>query len=114
MKDVRPKFTDDEYDHLINEANQLQISVQKLVHDRAISANPSNSPLYGALILSDGMASIRADLNRIIRRETEAEIRLYEDDVIRLEGLMTELEQMVVRYIADALREVRAHGQPAV
>ena len=115
MKDVRPKFTDDEYNQLKNEAKQLRISVQKLVHDRAFNVDPTDTPLYGAQILSDGMTSIRANLNRIIRQETSAGIRLYEDDIIQLEMSMADLEQIVSKYLAQVSRmEVKRHGQSAV
>ena len=115
MKEIRPKFTNEEYDQLKNEANQCRISVQKLVHDRAVNVDPIDAPLHGAQILSDGMASIRADLNQIIRRETSAEIRLYEDDIIQLEMSMADLEQIVSKYLAQVSRmEVKRHGQSAV
>ena len=114
MKDVRIKFSDQEYETIRSEAEKLQLSVRQLIHDRAMGRDGMQATLYTAQVLSEEMARIRGSLNQIIRRETEAEIRLYEDDVIRLEGIMAKLEQMVAGYIADALREVRTHGQPAV
>ena len=114
MKDIRLKFGDEEYESIRSDADRLQLSVRQLIHDRATGRDGMQAALYGAQVLSEEMGRIRGALNQIIRRETEAEIRLYEDDVIRLEGIMAKLEQMVVRYIADALREVKAHGQPAV
>ena len=115
MKEIRPKFTNEEYEQLKNEANQCRISVQKLVHDRAVNVDPVDAPLHGAQILSDGISSIRADLNRIIRRETSAGIRLYEDDMIQLEMSMADLEQIVSKYLAQVSRmEVKRHGQSAV
>ena len=115
MKEIRPRFSDVEYDQLKSEANQCRISVQQLVHDRAVNVDPADSSLHGAQILSDGMASIRADLNQIIRRETSAEIRLYDDDIIQLEMSMADLEQVVSKYLAQVSRmEVKRHGQFAV
>ena len=114
MKDVRLKLLDDEYEAIRSDADRLQLSVRQLIHDRATGRDGMQAALYGAQVLSEEMGRIRGALNQIIRRETEAEIRLYEDDVIRLEGIMAKLEQMVTGYITDALREGRAHGQPAV
>ena len=112
MKDVKIKFLDEEYDAIKTVADDLQISVRQLIHDRATDRDCVS--LQGVQVLSKEMARIRDGLNQIIRRETEAEIRLYEDDVIRLEKIMAELERTVARYIADTLREMRAHGQSAV
>lgn len=114
MKDVRLKLLDEEYEAIRSDAEQLQLSVRQLIHDRATGRDSIQAALYSALVLSEEMARIRGALNQIIRRETEAEIRLYEDDVIQVERIMAELEQMVTRYIADTLREVQSHGQPAV
>ena len=114
MKDVRIKLLDKEYETINSEAEKLQITVRQLVHDRATGRDRIQAILHSAQVLSAEMTRIRDCLNQIIRRETEAKIRLYEDDVIWLEGIMAELEQLVAGYISDALREVRAHGHPAV
>ena len=114
MKDIRLKLLDEEYDTIQSDAQHLQLSVRQLIHDRATGRDGIQATLYSAQVLSEDMARIRGALNQIIRRETEAKIRLYEDDVIRLEEIMAKLEQLVTRYIADTLKEVRTCGNPAV
>lgn len=106
MKDVRPEFTPEEYHRLSLEANRLGISLKQLVHDRAVRKSPGDSPLTAAQVLAREISQNREVLNQIIRRETAAEIRLYEDDVIRLEMAMTELEGIVTAFISEVLRKV--------
>ena len=114
MKDIRLKLLDEEYDTIQSDAERLQLSVRQLLHDRATGRDGIQAALYTAQALSAEMGRIRGALNQIIRRETKAEIRLYEDEVIRLVGLMAELEQMVARYISGVIKGVHVHGQPAV
>ena len=114
MKDLRIKVLQEEYEAIQSDAQHLRISVRQLIHDRITGRDVAQASLYGAQALSEEMAQIRYAMNQIIRRETETELRLYEDDVIRLEGIMAELEQTVTRYISGVLKEVRACGQPAV
>ena len=111
MKDIRLQFSDEEYRTIKNDADRLQISVRQLVHDRAAE---HGCTLCKALILSAETTRIRDVLNQIIRRETAADLRLYEDDMIRLERIMAELEQTVTRYVSGVLKEVRTCGNPAV
>ena len=106
MKDVRPVFTPEEYLRLCSEADRLNISIKQLVHDRAIGANPADSPLTAAQILSTEISKNREVLNQIIKRETTADIRLYEDDVIRMEIAMAELEGLVTAFISEVLGKV--------
>ena len=115
MKDVRLRFADEEYGALKSDADRLQISVRQLVHDRAINRNTADSPLHGAKVLSAEISRIRSCMNQIIRREQNAEIRLYEDDVIQLERRITELEQVVSRYIVGILKkEAQLNGKSAL
>ena len=115
MKDVRPQFLDEEYFSLKSDADKLNISVRQLVHDRAINRNATDSPLHGAHVLSGEISRIRSSMNQIIRREQNAEIRLYEDDVIQLERRMTELEEVVSRYIASTIKkEAQLNGKSAL
>ena len=105
MKEIRSKFSDDEYASLNTDAVKLHISIPKLVHDRALQQDPMESPLSGARVLSNGMSGIRNSLNQIIRQETDSGIRLYEDDMIRLETAMAELEHIVCRYISSVSKK---------
>ena len=101
MKEIRTKFSDEEYTSLNTDAGKLHISIQKLVHDRALQQDSMESPLSGARVLSNGMSEIRSSLNQIIRQETDSNIRLYEDDMICIETAMAELEHIVCRYISS-------------
>ena len=115
MKEVRPQFSDEEYESLKVEANNQHVSLRQLVHDRAINPDSGSSPLHDAQVLSDGMSQIRDCMNRIIRRETNAELRLYEDDVIQLEQRMTDLERLVSDHIFKVVKKgVKKNGQPAL
>lgn len=114
MKDVRPEFTPEEYARLQSDADRLCVSVKQLVHDRAVGINTENSPLNSAKILSDEISKFRASLNEIIKRETSADIRLYEDDIIRLEATMENVEAMVAAYITQAIKAVKNYGNPEI
>lgn len=106
MKDVRPEFTPEEFHRLRFEADRLNISLKQLVHDRAVMVSPADNPLSAAQILAKEIAQNREVLNQIIKRETTAETRLYEDDLIRLEIAMTELEGIVTAFVSEVLRKV--------
>ena len=106
MKEVRPVFTPEEYLKLCAEANQLHIPLKQLVHDRAIGTDPADTPLTSAQILANEISKNRAVLNRIIQRESSADPRLYEDDMIRMEMAMTELEGIVSAFISELLKKV--------
>lgn len=104
MKDIRPEFTPEEYDRLRAEAGRLGVPLKKLVHDRAVQAGAGVKPLTAAQILSMEMSQVRDLLNQIIRRESSVEIRLYEDDVIRLELTMARLEEITADFISQVLK----------
>lgn len=106
MKEIRTEFTVEEYDRLQAEANRLHIPLKQLIHDRAVGTDPSRDPLAATQVLAEEISKNRDVLNQIIQRETTAEIRLYEDDVIRLELAMTELESIVASFIGKVLKEV--------
>ena len=115
MKEVRPQFSDKEYESLKVEADNQYVSLRQLVHDRAMNPDSGSSPLHDAQVLSDGMSQIRDCMNRIIRRETDAELRLYEDDVIELEYRMTDLERLVSDYIFNVIKKgVNKNGKPTL
>lgn len=104
MKDIRPEFTPEEYDSLKAEADRLGVPLKKLVHDRAVQTDAGVKPLTAAQILSMEMSQVRDVLNQIIRRESSVEIRLYEDDVIRLELTMARLEEITADFISQVLK----------
>ena len=104
MKDIRPEFTPEEYDRLKAEADRLGVPLKKLVHDRAVQADTGVKPLTVAQILSMEMSQVRDVLNQIIRRESTVEIRLYEDDVIRLELTLARLEEITADFISQILK----------
>ena len=110
MKDVRPQFTDDEYARLREEADRMGVSLKQLVHDRALGIATEDTPLCSVKLLCGEMAKYREVLNQIIRRETEADIRLYEDDIIRIEMSMCELEGIVTAFVRAQLREGKRDG----
>ena len=107
MKDVRLRFADEEYGALKSDADRLQISVRQLVHDRAVKGDSSDPPLYSLQVLFSEMAQARECINQVIRRETEAEIRLYEDNVIQIEKAMARLEANVCELIKEILRRLK-------
>ena len=104
MKDIRPEFTPEEYDRLKAEAVRLGVPLKKRGHDRAVQADTGVKPLTGAQILSMEMSQVRDVLNQIIRRESTVEIRLYEDDVIRLELTLARLEEITADFISQILK----------
>ena len=104
MKDIRPEFTPEEYDRLKEEADRLGVPLKKLVHDRAVQAETGGKPLTAAQMLSMEMSQVRELLNQIIRRESSVEIRLHEDDVIRLELTMARLEEITADFISQILK----------
>ena len=104
MKDIRPDFTAEEYERLKEEADRLGVPLKKLVHDRAMQADTGGKPLTAAQMLSIEMSQVRELLNQIIRRESSVEIRLYEDDVIRLELTMARLEEITADFISQVLK----------
>ena len=104
MKDIRPEFTPEEYDRLKEEADRLGVPLKKLVHDRAVQTDAGVKPLTATQILSMEMSQVRDLLNQIIRRESSVEIRLYEDDVIRLELTMARLEEITAEFISQVLK----------
>ena len=112
MKDIRPEFTPEEYDRLKAEADRLGVPLKKLVHDRAVQADTGVKPLTVAQILSMEMSQVRDVLNQIIRRESTVEIRLYEDDVIRLELTLARLEEITADFISQILKGAALYGDP--
>ena len=110
MKDVRPQFTEEEYFALRAEADLLGISLKRLVRDRALGIATEDTPLCSARVLCAEMTACREVLNQIIQRETEADVRLYEDDIIRIEMTMCELEGIVTTFVGKMIRQVKRNG----
>lgn len=106
MKEIRVKFTKDEYDWLSFDAGQFGASVEELTHDRAIGVFGEDWKLDAVKVLTEEMAKVREALNQRIRWETEAEERLYEDNLIRVELEVGRLEGIVAKYVAKVLKEV--------
>ena len=112
MKVVTVKFCSEEFESLQAEADRLQLSVTQLIRTQVLG---HGCALCKALTLSAEMSLIREQINQIIRQEIAESPRLYEDDLIRLEQTMTELEKKVSQYILDILRnEVIKNGSPTV
>ena len=78
MKEIRVKFTKDEYDWLSFDAGQFGTSVEELTHDRAIGVFGEDWKLDAVKVLMEEMAKVREALNQRIRWETEAEEHLQD------------------------------------
>lgn len=114
MKDIRPQFTDTEYARLHQDADRLGISLKRLVHDRAVGIDSGGKPLNVAKGISDEISKHRELLNEIIRREIATGTGLYEDDVIRLEMSMCELEGIVAAFVGEMMRQVKRNGDAEI
>ena len=77
MKDIRPQFTEED------------------------------QPLCSTRLLCIEMAKYRNVLNKIILRETKADVRLYEDDIIRMEMSVAGLENIVANFVNAKLKEAK-------
>ena len=107
MKDIRPQFTEEEYTQLRAEADRLGISLKQLVRDRALGIETEDQPLCSTRLLCIEMAKYRNVLNKIILRETKADVRLYEDDIIRMEASVSGLEDVVTEFVKTKLKETK-------
>ena len=105
-KKVKIEFTKNEYDWLERDAGQLGVSPELLAHDRAMGVFGDDWRLAAVQILAKEMAQVRGTLNQRIKWETEAEIRLYEDNIIRMELEVGRLEEVVARYVSAVLKGV--------
>lgn len=106
MKEIRVKFTEEEYDWLRWNADQLGATVEEMTHDRALCYFFDDPRLAAVQILTEEMGQVREALNQRIKRETEEEIRLYEDNMIRMELEVGRMEGIVAGYVAKVLKEV--------
>lgn len=106
MKEIRVKFTKDEYDWLWRDADQFGATVEEMTHARALCYFYDDLRLAAVQILTKEMAEVREALNQRIKRETEEEIRLYEDNMIRMEMEVSRLEGIVAKYVAKVLKGV--------
>ena len=105
-KYLKVKFTEDELLSLSREAYMQNKTVNHLVHDAALGCKTDLSPVYAAFEVSNALSEIRDALNKIIIRETEADVRLFEDDVIELDWRMNEVEVAVAGYLRSVGREM--------
>lgn len=105
MKEVRIQFTPEEYENIKTDAEQLGVSLKSLIHNRTIS-NTSASTFYLAKTLSDEVSLCRREFNRIIQREMRSGSGLFEDDIIRLELTLSEVEKIVTTFVSTKLKEV--------
>ena len=110
MKEIRVALSLQEYSDIKSKADQLGISFRQLVHNRVTGIDPENTPFNLAKRLSEEISACRRDINRIIQRETRSELGLYEDDIIRLDLRMAELEGIVTAFVGTALRQVKRSG----
>ena len=110
LKSIRPEFNEQEYEMLTQEADELGISLKQLVRDQALKIVTGDTPLSKAKILSGEISKCREVLNRIIKREIDSNEHLYEDDIIRIEMAMHELEEIVTVFVRDQLREAKRYG----
>lgn len=110
MKSIRPEFAETEYDSLKQEAGRLGITIKQLVRDRALGIVSEDTPLCSTKMLCDEMSKYREVLNQIIRREVEVDEHLFEDDIIRIEMAMHQLEEIVTAFVREQLREAKRHG----
>lgn len=104
MKDIRPQFTEEEYAQLRTEADRLGISLKQLVRDRALGIETEDQPLCSTRLLCAEIAKYRKVLNNIILREIEADVRLYEEDIIRMEMSVAGLENVVTNFLNAKLK----------
>ena len=110
MKSIRPEFDEQEYMMLKQEADALGVSLKQLVRNRALRIATEDTPLSKAKILGDEISKCRIVLNEIIRRETYVEERLYEDDIIRIEMTMNNIEKIVAAFIAEEIKRWNTYG----
>ena len=110
MKSVRPEFTEEEYAVLKQDADRLGVTVKQLARDKVLGIVTEDTPLCSTNMVCDEIAKNREVLNQIIRREVEGDEHLFEDDIIRIEMAMDELEEIVAAYVREQLREAKRHG----
>ena len=107
MREIRIHISQQNYDVLKKEADNLGITVRQLIHSRALG---SDMQLVKVKLLCNEIAQCRGLLNRIVQRETNREEGLYEDDIIRLEEMMSRVERITAVYVRAALKEAKRDG----
>lgn len=110
MKELRLQFQESEHIQLKAKSDRLGVSLKQLVHDRALGVSPEETPMGSAKMLGEQISQYRNVLNQIIRRETQAEVHLYEADIIRMEIMLTNIETMVADYTAQIIKVVKNDG----
>lgn len=107
MREIRIHISQQNYDAFKNEADNLGISVRQLIHSRAIG---DDMQLVKVKLLCNEIAQCRKLLNQIVQRETHRELGLYEDDIIRMEEIMSRIERTAATYARTALKEAKRGG----
>lgn len=107
MREIRVHISQQDYDMLKNDADNLGISVRQLVNSRAVGCDWQ---LAKAKLLCQEIAKCRELLNQIVRHETQREVGLYEDDIIRLEEMMYDIEKTTAAYVSAVLKEIKRIG----
>ena len=105
-KYIKVKFTDAELAGLQRDASLHNKSVNQYIHDCTTGAKLEISPVYAAFTVAEELSKIRNALNEIFRRETAADVRLFEDDVIQLDRRMNEVEVAVAEYLKSVRKEI--------
>ena len=110
MAEIRVNFSAKEYKELKTAAEYLGLSIKELVHIRAIGESAEDNPLCTTKLLCLEISKYRQVLNQIIQRETTAEIKLFEDDMIAMELSMAGLEAVVANFVKDQTKKVKRNG----
>ena len=106
-KYIKVKFNDAELANLKRDATLHNKSVNQYIHDCTTGTELVISPVYAALEVSSALSEVRNALNEIFRRETAADVRLFEDDVIQIDQRMHNVEVAVAEYLKSVRKELK-------
>ena len=104
-KYIKVKFTEEELERLGKDAWARNVRVNRHIHDMALGARTEITPIYGAFEASKSLAGVRAEFNKIVIRQNEAGGRLYDDDIIEMEHLLTNVEKIIADYMRSLRKE---------
>ena len=114
MKEIRSHFNELEYTLLKDSADQYGVSIKQLIRDRALGISQEEKPLVVVQKLGETLGECRDMMNEIIKREICTKDHLYEDDIIRMEKLLTRAESMVADCIAQMIKVGENNGNTSV